>query len=87
MTVNSLEKQRRLKLTFHRMREGLSQKEFAEKIGVAQSTVARIENGENEPSLDLAYKIAIHFDKTIEEMFYTELDIIWNDNLSKIDYH
>lgn len=37
---------------------GISQKELAEKCGIAQSTLCDIEQGRNKPSLPVAVKIA-----------------------------
>ena len=37
---------------------GMSQKELADKCGIAQSTLCDIEQGRNKPSLPVAVKIA-----------------------------
>ncbi len=49
-----------------RKQVGLSQKEFAEKIGTAQSNVARIESGKQNFTIDFLQKIAKTFNKNIE---------------------
>jgi transcriptional regulator with XRE-family HTH domain len=40
-----------------RLRAGLSQRELAERAGVAQSEIARIESGKREPSIPTLQKI------------------------------
>ena len=61
---NNLDKLRKLK--------GLTQKEFANELKVSRQTVSAIENGKYNPSLDLAFEIALYFNKTIEEIFIYE---------------
>ena len=41
-----------------RERLGISQKEFAEKVGISQSFLCDIEQGRSKPSIDTAIKIA-----------------------------
>ena len=61
---NNLDKLRKLK--------GLTQEEFAKELKVSRQTVSAIENGKYKPSLDLAFDIALYFNKTIEEIFIYE---------------
>lgn len=61
---NNLDKLRKLK--------GLTQEEFAKELKVSRQTVNAIENGKYNPSLDLAFDIALYFNKTIEEIFIYE---------------
>ena len=61
---NNLDKLRKLK--------GLTQEEFAKELKVSMKTVSAIENGKYNPSLDLAFEIALYFNKTIEEIFIYE---------------
>ena len=61
---NNLYKLRKLK--------GLTQEEFANELKVSRQTVSAIENGKYNPSLDLAFEIALYFNKTIEEIFIYE---------------
>ncbi|MDO4721312.1 MAG: helix-turn-helix transcriptional regulator [Peptostreptococcaceae bacterium] len=51
---------------------GLTQEEFAREIRVSRQTVSAIENGKYNPSLDLAFKIAGYFDRSIETIFFYE---------------
>ena len=61
---NNLDKLRKLK--------GLTQEEFAKELKVSRQTVSAIENGKYNPSLNLAFDIALYFNKTIEEIFIYE---------------
>ena len=49
--------------------KGLTQEEFAKELRVSRQTISAIENGKYNPSLDLAFEIALYFNKTIEEVF------------------
>lgn len=48
---------------------GVSQADLAAALGVTRQTVISIENEKYTASLELAYKIARYFGKTIEEVF------------------
>ena len=48
---------------------GIRQDEFAKIMGVSRQTISSLETGRYNPSIFLAYKIAKHFDMTIEEVF------------------
>ena len=60
------------KLDELRKLNGLTQEEFAKELRVSRQTISALENGKYNPSLDLAFEIAIYFDKTIEEVFIYE---------------
>ena len=47
----------------------ISQEQLAERLGVTRQTIHAVENNKYNPSLELAFKIAIFFEKTIEEVF------------------
>ncbi|WP_426594835.1 helix-turn-helix transcriptional regulator [Cellulomonas sp. McL0617] len=57
-----------------RLREasGLSQAALAEALAVSRQTVNSLETGRYDPSLPLAFAIAHHFDRTIEEIFHVD---------------
>jgi putative transcriptional regulator len=55
-----------------RTKNGWSQAELAEQLGVSRQTVNAIETGKYDPSLPLAFKIAKLFGKKIEEIFLPE---------------
>ena len=49
-----------------------TQDELASSVGVTRQTIISLENGKYNASLQLAYKIAKYFGKTIEEVFIFE---------------
>lgn len=60
------------KLDGLRKLNGLTQEEFAKELRVSRQTISAIENGKYNPSLELAFEIALYFNKTIEEVFMYE---------------
>lgn len=50
----------------------MTQKELAEQIGVTRQTLIAIENEKYSPSLELAFRIASVFGKSVEEIFTFE---------------
>lgn len=52
-----------------RQGRGLTQEEFAEKIGVAPNTISRIEQNENPMSANVALKIAQEFHVSLDYLF------------------
>jgi putative transcriptional regulator len=56
----------------HREREELSQADLAAAVGVTRQTINAIERGRYDPSLELAFELADHFDCRIEELFDPE---------------
>lgn len=52
-----------------RAREGLTQAELAEKVGVRRETVVFLEKGKYNPSLRLAYQISQILKVPIDEIF------------------
>jgi len=54
--------------------EGLSQGELAEAVGVTRQTINAIERNRYDPSLELAFKLAAHFDCSIEDIFEPDQD-------------
>ena len=56
----------------NRIRQG----ELAKAMDVSRQTISSLENGRYSPSITLAFKIALYFNKTIEEIFiYEDEDI------------
>lgn len=47
----------------------MTQQELADKVNVTRQTIASIEKGKYSPSLELAFKIALVFNKPLEEVF------------------
>ncbi len=48
---------------------GVSRRELADSVGVHYQTIGYIERAEYSPSLDLALRIARHFDLPVEAIF------------------
>lgn len=58
-----------------RKTQKLSQAELADALGVTRQTIISLEKGRYTASLELAFKIARFFGKSIEEIFiYEEVD-------------
>ena len=55
-----------------RARDGLTQADLAKKVGVRRETISFVENGEYNPSLLLAVRIARVFNMPVEEIFLFE---------------
>jgi putative transcriptional regulator len=54
----------------------LTQEALAQKLGVTRQTIISIESGKYDPSLSLAFKIALLFGSRIEDIFnYSELQL------------
>ncbi len=52
-----------------RATRNITQEQLAKELGVTRQTIHAIETGKYNPSLDLAFKIAIHFETRIEDVF------------------
>jgi len=59
----------RTEIAAYREREGLSQRELAESVGVSRQTINAIERDRYDPSLELAFKLATYFGCQIEDLF------------------
>ena len=57
------------KLKVYRAMRDITQEELAQAIGVTRQTIISIEKGNYNPSLELAFKIARHFEARIEDIF------------------
>ncbi|WP_289354810.1 helix-turn-helix transcriptional regulator [Paenibacillus sp. S-12] len=51
-----------------RLHEGLSQREFAEKIGISPKTLSAIETGKRPVTRHTRTRIALHYDVTGDEV-------------------
>lgn len=47
----------------------ITQADLGDAVGVTRQTIAAIEQGKYSPSLEVAFKIARHFGKPLEEVF------------------
>ncbi|MCR5624039.1 MAG: helix-turn-helix transcriptional regulator [Lachnospiraceae bacterium] len=52
-----------------REKKNITQGELAEKVGVRRETISRLENGQYNPSLKLAFDIAAILDASIYDLF------------------
>lgn len=52
----------------------LTQEELAKKVNVRRETIARLENGKYNPSLELAVRISIELNTPIEKLFIFEFE-------------
>ncbi|MGN0989453.1 MAG: helix-turn-helix domain-containing protein [Eubacteriales bacterium] len=64
-----------IKLKALRKRDGLTQKELSEKLGVALSTVAMWETANREPDISMLKKISDCFSISLEVLLNDKLDI------------
>jgi putative transcriptional regulator len=55
-----------------RIEAGLSQAALASVLQVSRQTINAIETSRYDPSLTLAVRIARHFNRPVEEIFYVE---------------
>lgn len=53
---------------------GESQADLAAAVDVSRQTINAIERDRYDPSLELAFKLAAHFDCAIEELFEPEIN-------------
>ena len=53
-----------------RLDQGLSQKELADKVGIKQSAISRLESGEYNPSVEFLSKVANALGKELEVKFH-----------------
>jgi putative transcriptional regulator len=60
----------RNKLKVYRAMHDLTQEELATRLDVTRQTIISIEKGKYDPSLELAFRIAVSFQATIEDIFF-----------------
>ena len=70
-----------MKNTIRRHREdaGMSQADLAAAVDVTRQTINAVERERYDPSIELAFKLATHFDCRIEDLFDPELNGIGAD--------
>ena len=56
----------------YRTQKGLLQQELADLCGVSRQTVNAIENNKYDPTLELAFKLALALDTTADHLFIYE---------------
>lgn len=57
------------KVRKYRTNAKMTQQQLANKVNVSSRTIISLEKGQYNPSILLAYKIAILFDTTIEDLY------------------
>ena len=60
------------KIKVYRAMHDLTQDGLAHALGVTRQTILAIEKGKYDPSLELAFKMARHFNTTVDELFVYE---------------
>jgi putative transcriptional regulator len=63
-----------MKLRLARTVKGLSQQELAEAVQATRQTIGLIENGKYNPTLNLCLRIVRALDKTLDDLFWPEVD-------------
>lgn len=66
----------RNKLEELRKERGIKQEELAQYLEVSRQTIGSLEKGRYNPSIILAFKIALYFGKSIEDIFIYEEEIL-----------
>ncbi len=51
----------------------MTQQQLADQAGVTRQTIVAIEKGNYSPSLELAFRIALVFEVSLQDVFYIEL--------------
>ncbi len=49
--------------------QAMTQQQLADEVGVTRQTIVAIEKGNYSPSLEVAFRIARAFDRSLEEVF------------------
>ncbi|MFD1204564.1 MULTISPECIES: helix-turn-helix transcriptional regulator [Sporosarcina] len=73
MPLNN-ERKIRNRIVVLRAERGLSQREVADRLGVSRQTVISLEKNRYNPSLKLAFDIALLFGVDLHEVFQYELE-------------
>ena len=55
-----------------RREKGLSQEELAKRCGVSRQTVNAIENNKYDPTLALAFRLAVELGVLVDELFHAD---------------
>ena len=67
-----------------RVLKDLTQEEAAIAIGISRSFYNQIENGTRDPSVKVAYKIAMFYDLTLDDIFLPNLTASHNTTSSQL---
>ncbi len=69
-------------LRYYRLKKGMTQIEFAEKLGVTNCYISQIERGVKNPGFILARKISILLEQSVDKIFYHKIE----QNILKKEY-
>ena len=70
-----------------RRKQGISQAELANMVGVSRNTISSIETGQYQPTAKLALLLCVALEKKFEELFYFKLLSHFNSaNLKRLKY-
>jgi len=61
--------------TYRFLKGELTQQDLANLVQVSRQTIIAIENFQYSPSLELAFKLSIIFECTLDELFYVDKEI------------
>ena len=57
-----------------RSEKKVTQQGLADAVGVTRATINAMERGNYNPSLELAFRLSLYFEKNVEEIFHVEGD-------------
>ncbi len=60
------------KIKEYRKNKNMTQEELANELGISRKTSSLIESGSVIPKIDIAYKLSLILDATVEELFYNK---------------
>jgi len=61
-------------LSLLRSEKKVTQQGLADAVGVTRATINAMERGNYNPSLELAFRLSLYFEKNVEEIFHVEGD-------------
>jgi len=68
------------KVKKYRTNAKMTQQQLADKVNVSSRTIISLEKGQYNPSILLAYKIALVFNTTIEDLYCLKINKEMEDN-------
>lgn len=57
------------KISYWRIKRGLTQRELAEKVGISGAAIAYYETGQNKPKIETLFRLAQALDVEVSELF------------------
>ncbi len=52
-----------------RIERDITQAKMAKDLGISRRAISKIEKGEQNPSLDMAYRIAVYYNLSVQDVF------------------